>query len=62
MQFEHCLHHANRPEFYNKNLGSLSSIWDRLFGTYFDPDQVQDEFEFGLKNTPSPLRMVVGID
>ena len=58
----HSIHHADRPEWYNKNLGSLMTFWDRLFGTYVDPDDIDgDELAFGLKETPSVWRMVLGI-
>jgi len=32
----HKVHHSNNPEHFNKNLGNLFVIWDRLFGTYQD--------------------------
>lgn len=57
----HAIHHADRPEWYNQNLGSLMTIWDRLFGTYIDPDTIDGELHFGLKQTPSVWRMILGI-
>lgn len=30
----HHIHHSDDPQFYMKNLGSLFTVWDRLFGTY----------------------------
>jgi sterol desaturase/sphingolipid hydroxylase (fatty acid hydroxylase superfamily) len=30
----HKVHHSNNPEHFNKNLGNLFMIWDRIFGTY----------------------------
>jgi sterol desaturase/sphingolipid hydroxylase (fatty acid hydroxylase superfamily) len=32
----HKVHHSNDPEHFNKNLGNLFVIWDRVFGTYHD--------------------------
>jgi sterol desaturase/sphingolipid hydroxylase (fatty acid hydroxylase superfamily) len=32
----HKVHHSNNPEHFNKNLGNLFVIWDRIFGTYQD--------------------------
>jgi sterol desaturase/sphingolipid hydroxylase (fatty acid hydroxylase superfamily) len=32
----HKVHHSNNPEHFNKNLGNLFVIWDRIFGTYHD--------------------------
>lgn len=44
----HRLHHSIRPEYYGKNLGSSLVIWDRLFGTYCDPDPEVNTF--GIPN------------
>lgn len=33
----HRWHHADVPEAYGKNLASVMSIWDVLFGTYYNP-------------------------
>lgn len=33
----HRWHHASVPEAYNKNFGDMFTIWDRVFGTYYDP-------------------------
>jgi sterol desaturase/sphingolipid hydroxylase (fatty acid hydroxylase superfamily) len=30
----HKIHHSNNPAHFNKNLGNLFMIWDRIFGTY----------------------------
>jgi sterol desaturase/sphingolipid hydroxylase (fatty acid hydroxylase superfamily) len=32
----HKIHHSNNPEHFDKNLGNLFVIWDRIFGTYHD--------------------------
>ena len=32
----HKVHHSNNPAHFNKNLGNLFVIWDRIFGTYQD--------------------------
>lgn len=34
----HVLHHATNPRYIGKNLGAMFTIWDRLFGTYVEPD------------------------
>tara|TARA_R110002050_G_scaffold14313_7_gene45272 strand:- start:42546 stop:43817 length:1272 start_codon:yes stop_codon:yes gene_type:complete len=31
---QHRVHHAINPEYIDKNLGQILSIWDRIFGTY----------------------------
>lgn len=58
----HAVHHTDRPEWYNQNLGSLMTIWDRFFGTYINPDDIDGELKYGLENTPSLWRMVLGVD
>jgi sterol desaturase/sphingolipid hydroxylase (fatty acid hydroxylase superfamily) len=43
---EHILHHAARLQ---GNYGNFTTIWDRLFGTYLDPDKVDmSQVEIGL--------------
>ena len=44
-----------------KNLASLFTVWDRLFGTYVNPDKVTTKLSFGTGEKESPLRMVAGI-
>ena len=34
----HVLHHATNPRYLDKNFGAMFTIWDRLFGTYVEPD------------------------
>ena len=36
----HQIHHSNRPEHFDRNLGSSLAIWDRLFGTHCQSDGV----------------------
>src|SRR5438477_9232734 len=59
----HRIHHSatsNR----GMNLGTTFSLWDRMFGTFVDPEQVKDVFPLGLgepverKKVP---RMLVGV-
>jgi sterol desaturase/sphingolipid hydroxylase (fatty acid hydroxylase superfamily) len=56
----HHIHHSNDPAHYEKNLASLFPIYDRLFGTYFDPDKVPTISKFGI-GEPAQTRMVFGI-
>lgn len=56
----HLIHHSDTPEYYNQNLGSLMTIWDRMFGTYVDPDEVDFErLRLGLHEELS-VRMMIG--
>lgn len=34
----HILHHAKNPRYLDKNFGAMFTLWDRLFGTYVEPD------------------------
>jgi len=44
----HRIHHSNETEHFDKNFGSLT-LWDRLFGTYYDPVKAS-EFGLGVHN------------
>jgi sterol desaturase/sphingolipid hydroxylase (fatty acid hydroxylase superfamily) len=57
----HQIHHSSEPEHYSNNLGSLLTVWDRMFGTYCDPDGVKNELTFGFKERLHPVRFVLGI-
>ena len=49
----HRIHHSTEPKHFDKNFGVCFSIWDRLFGTAYDP--APDEWpEVGLANIPAP--------
>ena len=56
----HHIHHSRNPEHHGANLGSRPTIWDRLFGTYVDPEGV-GEISFGIEAAPSPTRLALGI-
>jgi sterol desaturase/sphingolipid hydroxylase (fatty acid hydroxylase superfamily) len=56
----HRLHHGARG-FSNKNLGFVLTIWDRIFGTYLDPQLMGKDFALGFVSTRKHLfRMIVG--
>jgi sterol desaturase/sphingolipid hydroxylase (fatty acid hydroxylase superfamily) len=57
----HHVHHSDNPAHYGGNLAALFPIWDRVFGTYVDPEKVPRNLTFGIGETVSPLRLVVGI-
>ncbi|SLM47954.1 putative sterol desaturase [Nitrospira japonica] len=57
----HHIHHSNRPEHYTANLAALFTVWDRLFGTYVDPDKVSEPLSFGIgEKVPLP-RLALGV-
>lgn len=45
-QYHRVHHSATRAS--GMNLGTTFSIWDRLFGTYVDPETLSDSFPLGL--------------
>lgn len=57
----HHIHHSDDPRFYMKNLGSLLTVWDRLFGTYLNPDRAEPHLTFGTGSRDNPIRLISGI-
>jgi sterol desaturase/sphingolipid hydroxylase (fatty acid hydroxylase superfamily) len=59
----HRIHHA-ADEPHGKNLAPIFCVWDRLFGTYVDPDTMPEDFPVGLgapiERTKMP-RMLLGV-
>jgi sterol desaturase/sphingolipid hydroxylase (fatty acid hydroxylase superfamily) len=56
----HHIHHSSDPRHYTANMGSLLTVWDRLFGTYVDPEKV-GEISFGIGEVKSPVRLALGV-
>jgi sterol desaturase/sphingolipid hydroxylase (fatty acid hydroxylase superfamily) len=57
----HHVHHSDDPRHYGANLGNLFTVWDRLFGTYVDPDTTEAPLSFGLGTRENPVRLVLGV-
>ena len=57
----HHIHHSCDPAYYNSNFGVTFSVWDRLFGTYTDPDQVKEPLSFGIGEKVPLARLVTGV-
>lgn len=57
----HHIHHSKDPAHQGTNLGALFTLWDRLFGTYYNPDHVAKGLSFGLSDKVSPGRLVIGL-
>ena len=57
----HFIHHSARREYTDSNYGFVFSVWDRLFGTYTDPDSVPLEDGLGLDYEDSKWRMLIGL-
>jgi sterol desaturase/sphingolipid hydroxylase (fatty acid hydroxylase superfamily) len=41
----HRIHHSALPEHWDRNLGNILVIWDRLFGTYYAGERVNDRVD-----------------
>jgi sterol desaturase/sphingolipid hydroxylase (fatty acid hydroxylase superfamily) len=57
----HHIHHSADARLHDGNYGSLFTIWDRLFGTYLDPDVTQPR-SFGTGEKPrDPVLLMIGV-
>ena len=57
----HRLHHANHPSVYNASFGGYFTFWDRLFGTYQDADDFDDDLALGVSKKPNAVWMATGV-
>jgi sterol desaturase/sphingolipid hydroxylase (fatty acid hydroxylase superfamily) len=44
---DHHIHHSTNPEHFNKNYGMVLNIWDRLFLSYYKPNN-KEKIHFGI--------------
>jgi sterol desaturase/sphingolipid hydroxylase (fatty acid hydroxylase superfamily) len=57
----HHIHHSADAALHDGNYGALFTIWDRLFGTYLDPDVTKPKtFGTGEKKR-DPVLLMIGI-
>lgn len=57
----HFVHHSTTPQISNSNYGFIFSFWDRLFGTYTDPETIAADDALGLDYEVSEWRLVLGL-
>ena len=57
----HHIHHSVDPQHHGMNLGAQFTIWDRLFGTYFDPETVDAKLRFGTGEKENSIRIMLGV-
>jgi len=57
----HRVHHLKEVGKAGANFGVLFTLWDRLFSTYVDPEQVESTGPYGIQETIHPVRMAVGV-
>jgi sterol desaturase/sphingolipid hydroxylase (fatty acid hydroxylase superfamily) len=54
---DHYIHHSINSKHFNKNFGDVFTIWDRVFGSYYNGDSTKDKIILGVedKNYHKPL-------
>ena len=57
----HFVHHDQRRCFSDSNYGFIFSFWDRLFGTYTQPQTVGNSPKLGLNYHNTPMRLFLGL-
>jgi len=57
----HHIHHSDNPAHYKANLGAFFTVWDRLFGTYVNPDDVKEPLSFGIGEKVPLVRLALGV-
>lgn len=57
----HHIHHSENLAYANSNFGVTLSIWDRIFGTYRDPDMITEPLSFGIGEPVPTIRLIAGI-
>lgn len=57
----HFIHHHRDMAYGNSNYGFYFSIWDHLFGTYIDSDDVPDKGPLGLMENYTMKSLFLGI-
>lgn len=58
----HEIHHSTQPEHYRSNYGVLLSVWDRIFGTFTSPRQVDaSALQFGISDKVPLARLTIGL-
>jgi len=57
----HFVHHSRNRKYSDSNYGFIFTFWDRLFGTYTDPDTVPADEPLGLNYEISNVRAFFGL-
>jgi sterol desaturase/sphingolipid hydroxylase (fatty acid hydroxylase superfamily) len=57
----HFVHHISTRMHTDSNYGFVFSFWDRIFGTYTNPDEIDNNAPMGLDYEISNLRLLLGI-
>jgi sterol desaturase/sphingolipid hydroxylase (fatty acid hydroxylase superfamily) len=57
----HFVHHGAAAKLNDSNFGFLLTVWDRMFGTYTNPDNVRENFPLGLDYEVGMVKLFVGL-
>lgn len=57
----HRIHHASEARLQLSNFGMHFTIWDRMFGTYTDPQSAPSDFRLGLSDKRDPVPTIIGL-
>lgn len=58
----HHIHHSDDPAHYSRNFGVLLSVWDRLFGTFTSPHDMDPKtLKFGIGEKVPVARLAIGL-
>lgn len=57
----HHIHHSDNPAHYGSNIAVTFAFWDRLFGTYLDPELVPRPLSFGIGEEVPAIRLALGV-
>lgn len=57
----HHIHHSDDAVHQHANFGVTFSVWDRLFGTYVNPEEVKKPVSFGIGEKVPLVRLVAGL-
>ena len=57
----HFVHHSRDMKWGNSNYGFVFSVWDRMFGTYTDPEKVPADTPLGLDYAAENWRLLMGL-
>jgi sterol desaturase/sphingolipid hydroxylase (fatty acid hydroxylase superfamily) len=58
----HHIHHSTNAKQHEGNFGVVFSVWDRLFGTYLDPDTTSPKkFGTGEPKQRDPMLLMIGV-
>jgi sterol desaturase/sphingolipid hydroxylase (fatty acid hydroxylase superfamily) len=57
----HHVHHGDDPAFYMRNFGVVFTFWDRLFGTYANPESMGRDMRFGIREPANAIRLAIGV-